>query len=95
MPGESPIPNAYWKREIVLAAALFGCGFFLLPAAIYTVGRQIVGGSGRDEGMIALADRIWGDFLMLEPAAWMLVLSPYLIVQLIRLIRRTWRARAV
>jgi hypothetical protein len=87
--------SAYWKREIVIAAALFGCGFLLLPAAIYWVGKEVVGGYGRDEGMLALADTIWGDFLTLEPAAWILVFSPYLLVQLIRLIRRTWRAPAV
>jgi hypothetical protein len=33
--------------------------------------------------------------LQLEPSAWLLVLSPYVFVQLARLIRRTWRARPV
>ena len=85
----------YWKRELVIAAALFCCGFLLLPAAIYWVGRQVIGEYGGDGGILALADQIWADFLALEPAAWVLVLSPYLALQLIRMIRRAWRARPV
>ena len=85
----------YWKRELVIAATLFGCGFLLLPPAIYWVGREVVGEYGGNGGVVALADQIWADFLALEPAAWVLVFSPYLVLQLIRLIRRTWRARAV
>ncbi len=44
---------------------------------------------------LALADQIWADFMQLEPAAWLLVLSPYVLLQLVRLIGRTWRARSV
>jgi hypothetical protein len=84
--------SGYWKRELVIAAALFGCGFLLLPPAIYWVGKEVVGEHGGDGGMVVLADQIWADFLTLEPAAWLLVFSPYLVLQLIRLIRRTWRA---
>jgi len=89
------MPNAYWKRELVIAAALFGLGFLLLPPAIYWVGKEVVGNYGADQGMLALADQIWADFLALEPAAWVLVFSPYLLVQIVRLIRRTWRPSSV
>ena len=89
------MPSAYWKRELVIAAALFGCGFLLLPLAIYWVGKEVVGDYGGAGGMVALADHVWADFFALEPAAWLLVFSPYLLVQLVRLIRRTWRPRPV
>ena len=81
------------KREIAIAAALFAVGLLVLPPAIYWVGRQVAGEYGG--GPLALADQIWADFVRLEPAAWLLVLSPYLLLQLVRLIGRTWRARSV
>jgi hypothetical protein len=83
------------KREIAIAAALFAAGLLLLPLAIYWVGRQVAGDYGGGGGPLALADQIWADFMQLEPGAWLLVLSPYLLLQLIRLIGRTWRARSV
>jgi hypothetical protein len=61
---------------------------------IYWVGRQVAGDYAGG-GLLALADQIWSDLLQREPAAWVLVLSPYLLLQLARLIRRTWRARSV
>jgi hypothetical protein len=87
--------SGYWKRELVIAAALFGCGFLLLPLAIYWVGNHVVGDYAAEGGVLALMDQIWSDFFTLDPAAWTLVLSPYLLLQLLRLIRRTWRARPV
>jgi len=82
------------KREIAIAAALFAAGLILLPPAIYWVGRQVAGDYAGG-GPLAFADQIWADFMQLEPAAWLLVLSPYLLLQLARLIGRTWRARSV
>jgi hypothetical protein len=83
------------KREIAIAAGLFAAGLLLLPPAIYWVGRQVAGDYGGGGGPLALADQIWADFMQLEPGAWLLVLSPYLLLQLVRLIGRTWRARSV
>jgi len=83
------------KREIAIAAALFAAGLLVLPFAIYWVGRQIAGDYAGGGGPLALADQIWADFMQLEPAPWLLVLSPYLLLQLVRLIGRTWRARSV
>ena len=83
------------KREIAIAAALFAAGLLLLPPAIYWVGRQVAGDYAGGGGPLALANQIWADFVQLEPAAWLLVLSPYVLVQLVRLIGRTWRGRSV
>jgi hypothetical protein len=82
------------KREIAIAAALFAAGLLLLPPAIYWVGRQVAGDYAGG-GPLVLANQIWADFVQLEPAAWLLVLSPYLVLQLVRLIGRAWRARSV
>jgi len=58
--------------------------------AVVVAGEYAAGG-----GPLALADQVWSDLIQLEPSAWLLVLSPYVFVQLARLIRRTWRARPV
>lgn len=84
-----------WRREVAIGAALLAFGLFLLPAAIYVVGQQIFGEYSPDGSVFALAEQLWADLLSLQPLAWLLVLSPYILVQLIRGIRRVWRRTAV
>jgi hypothetical protein len=79
------------KQELILAAALIGFGLLLLPAAVYWVGREVVGEYAAPDGLWGLTWQIWSDFLVLDPGAWVLVLSPYLIVQCLRVTRRAWR----
>lgn len=82
-----------WKRELTLAAAMLAFGLFILPLAIYLVGRQVIGEYDADAGVLALAEHIWTDFLSLRPTAWILVLGPYVVVQLLRYVRRVWRPK--
>ena len=85
----------FWKREIIIAVCLLGCGLFLLPLAIYWVGQQVVGEYSAESGVLALAEHIWSDLFALSPVAWVLVSSPYVVVQLARLARLCWRAKPV
>ena len=88
----SPSPSLKdWKREVAVAASLLAFGLFVLPIAIYTVGRQLIGAYGETDSMWDLAEIIWADLLTLEPPAWILVLSPYIVVQLLRWVWRLWR----
>jgi hypothetical protein len=89
------IHNDALKRELILIAALFAFGFFVLPLAIYWVGQEMIGDYAPDAGVWALTESIWSDLLSFRLAAWLLVLSPYGIVQLVRLARRCWRAKEV
>lgn len=82
-----------WQREIALAAGSLAFGLILLPFAIYVVGRQLVGEYAGD-GPLALAESIWLDLATLRPFTWLLVLWPYLTVQLVRLVRRVWRRQS-
>lgn len=66
-------------------------GLFVLPIAIYAVGVRVIGSYGPTGGMLDLAESIWGDLLGLAPWAWLLVLSPYVVVQALRLALRMWR----
>jgi hypothetical protein len=83
-----------WKRELTIASALLAGGLFLIPIAVYVVGQRLFGEyMGGD--VLALAEEIWGDFLTLRPAAWVLVLGPYLTVLLLRALRRLWWPKKV
>ncbi len=82
-----------WQREAAIAAGLLAFGVVALPFAIYGVGQRLLGDYGEGSGPLVLAETIWLDLLALRLPAWLLVLSPYLIVQLVRGVRRTWRRR--
>lgn len=86
--------NEKLRREIIIAGISFAFGFFILPLAIYWVGRELIGPYSTDSaaGALSLAESIWSDLLTFRLAAWALVLAPYGLVQLLRLARRTWRA---
>ena len=81
------------KRELVLAGSLLGLGFFVLPGAVYLVGQTVVGEYPADGGVLALAVNVWADMVRGNPLALVLVLSPYGIIQLLRLSRRLWRCQ--
>ena len=72
-------------KELVLAVLLIGVGLLLLPLAVYWVGQQIVGDYESEAGLWGLLTGIWSDFFSLQLGAWLLVLSPYLTIQLVRL----------
>ena len=84
-----------WKREFVIAAVLFGFGFLALPLVIYWVGSRLIGEYAPDSNAFMLAEQVWTDLLSLEPFSWALVLSPYVVLQLVRLCRRVWRTRSL
>lgn len=81
-----------WQRELAIAAGLLGFSLIVLPFAIYVVGQRLLG-DYEGSGALGLAETIWLDLLALQPLTWLLVLWPYLIVQLVRLARHTWRRR--
>jgi hypothetical protein len=80
-----------WKRELLIALLALAFGLFALPPAIYWVGQNLIGDYAPDAGLWALTERIWGDLIDLEPAAWALVLAPSAVVQLARIARRIAR----
>ena len=91
---DTPVTGATnWRREVAIAAALLAFGLLALPFAVYFVGQQVLGDYGDGLGALALAESIWVDLLSLRLAAWVLVLSPYLTIQLARGVRRIWRRK--
>lgn len=72
------------QKEAILFGALFFGGLLLLPLAIYGVGKAIFGNYGGGDFFdffVALHGRLWSG----EPAVLFLMLSPYLLWQLLRL----------
>jgi hypothetical protein len=82
-----------WRREVAIAAGSLAFGVLVLPFAVYMVGERVLGEYAADSGALGLAESIWRDFLSLRVQAWILVLSPYLTLQLVRAARRVWRPK--
>ena len=70
-------------REALLALALFLVGLIILPAAIYVVGQQIIG--EYESGLSGYYESLAAALAAPNGFAWLLVLSPYLTIQLLRL----------
>ena len=83
--------RASTKRELTLAGALLGVGFFVLPGTVYLVGQAVVGEYPADGGILALTFNIWADMVRGSPLALVLIFSPYGVVQLLRLALHLWR----
>lgn len=83
-----------WRRETAIVAGALLVGLVLLPLAIWSVGQAFIGPYEGGDGALALAEKLWLDALALEPTAWLLVLSPYALAQLCRLLWRAWRGPA-
>lgn len=79
--------GARWTKELLIAAILLSFGTLLLPVAVFMVGQQILG-SYEGGGVADLSQAVWSALLAGRASAWLLVLSPYLVIQLLRL---SWR----
>jgi len=76
--------NQKIKNELALALSLLFAGMVLLPLAIYLTGQSVFGEYG-GEGFSDFFRRLSGDVREGRPVVWFLVLSPYLIIMLLRL----------
>lgn len=70
-------------KEILLALAALAVGLIVLPALIFLVGQRLVG--EYDAGLIGLYEAIGAALVEGRWYAWMMVVSPYLTLQLMRL----------
>ena len=86
-----PRSRSTLKKEILLALWLVGLGFFALPPAIYWVGQQVVGEYEGGNGVWGLTLDLWSGVVNANPMALLLVLSPYFIIQTLRISRRLRR----
>ena len=81
-------------RELALFAGLLFVGMVVVPISLYLVGDDIFGeyaGHGFGDFFGTLSAKLRNG----ENVAWFFVLSPYLVVQLLRLTAFGWRVTSV
>ena len=74
-----------WKFELILALALLAVGLLLVPLVLYWAGGAVAGEYAGERGVWDLLLHVWGDAGRGRISAWILFLTPYLAVQLLRL----------
>ena len=77
-------------REILLFLVLLVVGFAVLPPVTFFVGELVFGAYGGD-GLSDFYDELLGKLGRGDSFAWLLVLSPYIITQSMRLMALGWR----
>ena len=78
------------RKEALLLLILFVGGIVLMPAVIYFIGQMIFGDYGGD-GFGGFFGAIGTKLLAADGVAWLLVASPYLILQCLRITAYAWR----
>jgi len=78
-------------RETLLALTLVALGLFGLPACVYLVGQQLVG--EYEAGLPGLYEAIADGLMSGHELTWLMILSPYLSVQIVRFWLRLGRPR--
>lgn len=82
---DNPLPRpGFLKKEIAIFAAMLFLGLVMLPVAVWFVGNAVFGaygGAGYGDFFGSLSIRIRSG----NVAAWFLVLSPWLALQIVRL----------
>jgi len=81
-----------WKIELILTVSLLAIGLLVLPLLIYFTAAPVAG-EYPGEDLWGLMKHIWGDLGRGRPFAWLMVLCPYLFVQLLRLGFVSWRGQ--
>ncbi|MGD1976256.1 MAG: hypothetical protein PVI25_07110 [Gammaproteobacteria bacterium] len=85
-PSHPEVSRPWIRRELILAGVLLPIGFFVLPVAIYFTGQALLGDYSQEgAGVGQLYADIFGDLATGFLPAWVLVLSPWLGIQLLRL----------
>ena len=77
-------------REALLFLGLAIAGIVLLPLAVFFVGDTVFGSYGGD-GFGEFFEALLGKLGRADRFAWLLVLSPYIVVQVLRIMALGWR----
>jgi hypothetical protein len=80
-----------WRRELRLAALMFGFGLLVMPFLIYLAGVLTLG--PYEGGLLAFLGALLGAFFTATSSAWVLVAGPYLVFTAVRYLTRPLRRR--
>lgn len=89
---DRPRTSAAIGRELRYFLIIGGAGLVVLPFLVYFAGAATLG--PYEGGLGAFLATLYGDVVRFAPAAWALLLGPYLLFQVLRLLTRPWRHRA-
>ena len=78
-------------RELRYFGLIAGFGLLVLPFLVYLAGVLTLG--PYDGGLLAFLGSLYGAFFSLQPGAWSLLLGPYLLFWILRLLTRPLRRR--
>lgn len=92
-PDAAPAARPRLGRELRYFLLVGGAGVVLLPLLVYLAGALTLG--PYEGGLGSFLAKLYGDFARLVPAAWALLLGPYLLFWVLRLLTRPLRRRAV
>jgi hypothetical protein len=93
---EAPTPSASgtsalrWRKEILLAIGCLGSTLLVLPALIYAVGVPLLGAYGGGEHVGSFYGDVFRNLIGLVGRTWFIVLAPYLLLCVLRLIFWPW-----
>lgn len=79
------------RRELRYAALFVGFGLVVLPFLVYLAGLLSLG--DYEGGLMAFLSSLYGGFFSLQPGAWALLLGPYALFWVVRLMTRPLRQR--
>lgn len=78
-------------RELRYFGLIAGFGLLVLPILVYLAGVLTLG--PYDGGLLAFLGSLYGAFFTLQPGAWGLLLGPYVLFWMLRLLTRPLRRR--
>jgi uncharacterized membrane protein YdjX (TVP38/TMEM64 family) len=79
------------NRELRYFLLIAGFGLLVLPFLVYLAGVLSLG--PYEGGLLSFLGSLYGSFLTLQPTAWALLLGPYLLFWIVRLMTRPLRRR--
>lgn len=79
-----------WFQELVLAALALVLGFAVMPVLIYYVGIATLG-PYEGASLPRMYDSLYQGLVAGSPASWIVVLGPYGLYLLFKILRRWWR----
>jgi hypothetical protein len=77
------------RRELIYLAWIAGFGLIVLPFLVYLAGILTLG--PYQGGLLSFLGSLYGSFFTLQPGAWVLLLGPYLLFWVVRLLTRPLR----
>jgi hypothetical protein len=78
------------RRELIYLAWIAGFGLLVLPFLVYLAGILTLG--PYEGGLLSFLGSLYLAFFTLQPSAWVLLLGPYVLFWIVRLLTRPLRS---